>query len=178
MKRSSFLASLTASAAALAFSSCATTPGPGSAAPATAASWPPADFKTVRAFVYDCEAERSVGFWHADGTMHKGVLNAPGTVLTKDQTRRLLAAIRTATPKKGRTICYVPHHAFVFCNAASQPVATLEVCFTCNKYIATPAGLPDHFDLGPLWGILHELKVPAEATKGYYRGLYKACRLQ
>ena len=170
MNRSSFLKTLCAASAA-SLTACSTT-----APPTTGiTSWPPVSCKTVRAFVYDCEAEHhNMSFWRKDGTMHQGVLNAPGTTLSPSQVQRLLAAANTPAPLDKYKPCYVPHHAFVFYDAADKPVATLEVCFTCRRHIATPAGTPEHINYGALWSLLHELNVPAERGPYFYRQLYRA----
>lgn len=171
MNRSDFLKMLCA-ASATGLTACSTT---SSSSPAAAgASWPPAGYTTVRAFVYDCEAEhRNMSFWRKDGGMHTGVINAPGAVLTPAQVKRVVATANTPAPLKKYKPCYVPHHAFVFYDAADKPVATLEVCFTCNRHVATPGGTPEHIDYGTLWAILHEAGVPAERGPYYYRQLYR-----
>ena len=74
----------------------------------------PVKFASVRAFVYDCRADRSVGFFQKDGTRHRGVINGPGALLTKTQVQRLMPALTTATARQHRTACYHPHHAFLF----------------------------------------------------------------
>ena len=171
MKRSTFLRSLGATSA-ITLTGCSTTAPP----PATAGAWPGRSFKTVRAFVYDCEAGHGMSFFRKDGTMHKGVLNAPGTLLSPGQVEQLIAAVNRPTPIDRRKPCYVPHHAFVFYNESDKPVANLEVCFTCRRSIATPEGIPDHFDYVALWNLLHELKVPAERGPYFYRQLYRQHR--
>ncbi len=174
MKRSAFLKVLGSTSAA-ALTGCTTT-APSSGA---GAAWPPVPYQTVRAFVYDCEAEHNnMGFWHKDGAMHSGVLNAPGTALSATQVKRLLATANTPAPLDHYKPCYVPHHAFVFYDAADKPVATLEVCFMCRRHTATPAGTPEHIDYGALWSLLHELKVPAERGQNYYRELYRKAQGQ
>ena len=173
MKRLAFLKTLCAASAA-GLSACSTTGSSSSSAPGTGAVWPPAGYTKVRAFVYDCEAElHNMSFWRKDGTMHTGVINAPGVVLSDSQVKRLVATANTPHPLDKYKPCYVPHHAFVFYDAADKPVATLEVCFTCRRHIATPKGTPDHIDYAALWNLLHEVGVPAERGPTYYRDLYR-----
>lgn len=170
MTRSAFLKSICAASAAL--TSCSTTPPP----PSTGGKpWPPVTYKSVRAFVYDCEAEHNnMSFFKKDGTMHQGVLNAPGVELSPAQVKRLLSAVSTEVPPGKYKPCYVPHHAFVFYDAGGRPVAHLEVCFTCRRTIATPEGIAEHFDYDILWGLLHEMGVPAERGPYFYRQLYRS----
>jgi hypothetical protein len=168
MKRSAFLKAACAALPAVVFSSCSSTPPSSPGTP-----WPPVAFKTVRAFVYDCEAEHGVSFFQSHGRMHKGVLNAPGALLSPSQVHRLLSDANAGKPLDKRKPCYVPHHAFVFYDAAEKPVATLEICFTCRRFIATPPGLPVQIGYETPWAILKELNVPADRNQGYYRDLYK-----
>jgi hypothetical protein len=105
--------------------------------------------------------------------MHTGVINTPGILLSAAQVKRLLATANTPAPLLKYKACYVPHHAFVFYDASDKPVATLEVCFTCNRHIATPDGTPKHIDYGALWTLLREAGVPAERGPYYYRELYR-----
>lgn len=167
MNRTTFLLSLCALPAAL--TSCTTSPE-ASGNPA----WPGLPFKTVRAFVYDCEAEHNnMSFFKKDGSMHQGVINAPGALLSATQVQTLLKAVTTYSPKDKYKACYVPHHAFVFYDDAGRPVAHLEVCFTCRRTKASPAGIAESFDYSILWNLLHELGVPAERGPYFYRELYR-----
>jgi hypothetical protein len=135
--------------------------------------WPPKPFTTVRAFVYDCHADESYDFVQPGGRLAKGILNAPGTLLTETQVRRLMAATSASLPKSTRSPCYVPHHAFVFYDAQGRAVAHLEICFTCNKHRAFPAGTPDYIDMVALQGILDDAGVIRGAGKNFYRDIYK-----
>jgi hypothetical protein len=170
MNRSVFLKTACAAATSVLFSNCA---GTRPATPGQPVAWPPVSYKTVRAFAYDCDAEHGVSFWKRHGRMHKGVLNAPGVVLSPSQVQRLLGDVTVAKPLDDRKPCYVPHHAFVFYDAADQPVATLEICFTCRRFDATPRGLPEQIGYDIPWTILKELNVPAERDKRFYGQLYK-----
>lgn len=173
MKRTDFLKALCAAPVA-ALSACSTTSAP--VAPGNGQQWPPVAFSSVRAFVYDCEAElRNMSFLK-NGRMHTGVINAPGALLNADQTTRLLAILNTPSTREKYKPCYVPHHAIVFYDAAGQPVANIEICFTCSRHIATPGGNPDIINYGALWSLMHELGVPAQRGEGYYRELYRQKR--
>jgi hypothetical protein len=168
MNRQTFLRALGAAGFGSVLSSCSVL----NPEPSGRVSWPPAQFASVRAFVYSCEAERDVTFLRKDGSMHPGVLNAPGALLSPGQVTRLVDAITVFKARPKRTACYVPHHAFVFYDASGRPVACFEVCFTCHRHEATPDGLPSQVDYDVLWTIIHELGVAADTTKGYYKRLY------
>ncbi len=136
-------------------------------------SWPHKDFTNVKAFTYDCDADESRDFILPDGRFSKGILAPGGVSLSQEQTKRLMAAITIPQPKSQRTPCYVPHHAFVFYNAEGQPIAHLEICFTCNKFRAFPGGLPEYVDMKALYALVGELGIPLGSGKEYYRNLYK-----
>ena len=169
MNRLSFLRLASASLAGALLVSCTTAP-----VSSVPAAWPPAAYSTVRAFVYDCDADRTVAFFQKDGSISRGVINAPGALLTPDQVKRLMPALTTATPRQHRTACFIPHHALVFYNAAGQVVAHTEVCFTCTLQRSSPAGLPEHIDFQTVWDILREAGVPCGDGSQFYKDLYKA----
>lgn len=132
--------------------------------------WPGRIFASVKAFVYDCDADKSVSFFQADGRQHQGVIGS-GVTLNPAQVRRLLGTLTLATPRQHRTACYVPHHAFVFYDSAGQPVAHAEVCFNCTLVKSTPAGLPPNVDFAALWDLLQESGVPTGPGRQFYKDL-------
>ncbi len=149
-------------------SSCASAPVSG-----VPVAWPPAAFASVRAFVYDCDADQSVGFFQKDGRLAKGIINGPGALLTASQVSRLMLALTTETVRKHRTACYLPHHAFVFYDDSGRIVAHTEICFTCTIQRSFPAGLPRHIDFQTVWDILREAGVPCGDGSQFYKDLYK-----
>lgn len=171
MRRKTFLHLTASCLSGAALSSCvSSTTAPVTGIPVV---WPGRSFSSVRAFVYDCDADKSVSFFQKDGRQHLGVIGT-GTVLTPDQTRRLLATLTMATPRRNHTACYVPHHAFVFYDASGQPVAHAEVCFNCTLLKSSPAGLPPHVDFPALWALLQEAGVPVGPGRQFYKDLRKA----
>ena len=174
MTRFSFFKLLGGSITALLLASCASTrsqPGPAYGSPPV--SWPKQPYTTVRAFAYDCDADVSRDFVQPGGRLAKGVLNPPGAVLSPAQVQQLQTAITVPQPESMRTPCYAPHHAFVFYDASGKPVAHLEICFTCNKHRAFPAGLPAYIDMQTLAKIVHELGLPLGKGHDFYSDLYK-----
>ena len=167
--RSSFLRVAGTGLTGALFSSCASAPVSG-----VPVAWPPAKFASVRAFVYDCDADQSVGFFQKDGSTHRGVINAPGALLDAAQVRRLMPALTTETVRKHRTACYLPHHAFLFYDAAGRVVGHTEICFTCTIQRSAPEGLPGHINFQAVWDILRELEVPCGDGSQFYKDLFKA----
>ena len=149
-------------------SSCASAPVSG-----VPVAWPPAKFASVRAFVYDCDADKTVSFFQKDGATHRGVINGQGALLSETQVRRLMPALTTETVRKHRTACYLPHHAFLFYDAAGRVVAHTEICFTCTIQRSSPVGLPEHINFQAVWDLLRELGVPCGAGSQFYKDLYK-----
>lgn len=141
--------------------------------PAAAAKWPGASFSTVKAFVYDCDADKTVSFFQKDGSETKGVINKGGAVLNAEQVQRLQKILRTPTPKVAHTACFIPHHAFVFYGPNGAPVGRVEVCFTCDTHRAYPGGLPSHVSMTDLWTLLGELDVARGEGRKFYQDLYQ-----
>lgn len=169
MSSSTLLRSLSA-LCAIALSSCSYYAGvfaPASPAPGTRVSWPNVAFTEVRAYCYDYTAEKKSSFF-IDGRMHSGVKDAKGVKLSPAQTKRLLTALTVSQPKQDRTACYRPHHAYVFYDAKGKAVAVFEMCFGCNKFVATPAGTPVYINYSDLAVLTQELGLPyGEGNKFY-----------
>lgn len=164
------------SLAVLAFvPSCAVYRGVGAApspAPGTRVSWPNVAFSEVRGYCYDYTAEKNPSFLH-DGRMHAGVMDRKGVKLTPAQTKRLLDALTVSQAKQTRTACYRPHHAFVFYDAHGKSVAVFEMCFGCNKFEASPGGVPEYINYDALYYLCKELKLPLGEGNAFYT---EACR--
>ncbi|MBL9117975.1 MAG: hypothetical protein JNJ83_23405 [Verrucomicrobiaceae bacterium] len=125
-------------------------------------AWPGVEYDEVRAYCYDYTAERGSDFIQ-DNRLHKGVMDARGVKLSTDQTKQLVSIITTPTPKEARTRCYKPHHAFVFFKDG-RSVAVFEMCFGCNRWVATPAaGVPEYIDRTALWNLTGELGLPLDS---------------
>lgn len=160
---------------ALSLSSCASYTkvfAPASPAPGTKVDWPNVTYTEVRAYCYDYTAEKASSFF-INGRMHAGVKDAAGVKLSPVQTQRLLAALTISQDKQKRAVCYKPHHAFVFYNAAGKPAAVFEMCFGCNKFIATPGGVPEYIDYNALVKLTQELGLPFGNGNDFYT---EACR--
>jgi len=130
--------------------------------------WPGTPFSEVRAFCYDHTAEPASSFF-VDGRMHRGVADPAGVALSPSQVERLLTTLTTSHDRQERTPCYRPHHAFVFYSAAGQPVALFEMCFGCNRFVATPPGLPEYIGYDALYQLASELGLPLGKGDDFYR---------
>ena len=121
--------------------------------------WPRVPFAEVRA--YSWPADRNTKAVILPGMVLKpGVLNAGGAPLSQEQVARLRVAITARHPAHDHALCYMPHNAFVFYNAARKPVAFVEICFACFGYRAEPAGTAKNYDLLALAALFDELKLP------------------
>ena len=164
-------------ACAAVFPSCVAYRGVGaspSPAVGTRVSWPNVQFSEVRGYCYDYTAEKDSSFLH-DGRMHAGVKDPKGVKLTPAQTKRLIEALTVSHPKQLRTACSKPHHAFVFFDAKGKSVASFEMCFGCNKFIATPGGVPEYINYDALYALCRELKLPLGEGNAFYT---EACRIR
>jgi hypothetical protein len=64
----------------------------------------------------------------------------PKVILTKKQTRRLLAIINTPkTYKKIKSNCYSPRNCFCFYNAKKEIIGYYQVCFESSRLFSVPA---------------------------------------
>jgi hypothetical protein len=59
--------------------------------------------------------------------------------LSAAQSTRLITAASTSQVRTPGAACYVPHNIFVFYDRAGNPVAAIELCFSCNHVHAIPA---------------------------------------
>lgn len=144
-----------------------------------AGNWPGAAYSTVKAYVYDCDADSSVAFVQKGGRETKGVINKGGAVLSSAQVAKLMNIMKTPTPKESRTACFIPHHAFVFYAADGSIVGRIEVCFTCDIHREYPKGLAKHVNMQELWNLLGELDVALGHGRKFYQDLYRTtCRMR
>jgi hypothetical protein len=140
--------------------------------PSYAGHWPGKPYATVRGYAYDFMQAPGRPFI-VGGVMHPGVIDPQGKLLSAEQSRRLLAAVTSDRGTGFRALCYYPHHAFVFFNAAGRPVGSLDVCFTCGTYEHWPKGLANRWDLASIRGIVRELRLPLLPDSAAYTQLFE-----
>lgn len=127
----------------------------------------PGDFTKVVAVAYDFSQDKS-NLVVVDKNLHKGIFFV-SRALTKDQVARLMAAITGKhTPWKA-SMCFEPHHGFVFYDKNDVIIGSLSICFGCKNYQAFPAGrLSQRWNLVSLEKLLNELGTPwMDNTKSY-----------
>jgi hypothetical protein len=123
-------------------------------------SWPAVPFTTVRAYSWAAEAANDDGAIRPGMKLAPRAINKKGTLLTVDQVHRLQETVSKPNPRADLSVCYNPHNAFVFYNAAGKPVAYLELCFSCignRSQPPIPNNSPNYLSLA---AIFEELKLP------------------
>jgi hypothetical protein len=94
-------------------------------------------------------------------TPRPGAINTNGSVLTPDQTKRLLSAVTGKHQAHASAHCHRPHNAFIVYDSEKKPVAFIEVCFECLTAVVEPQrGVAPFIDLIELARIFDELKLP------------------
>ena len=121
--------------------------------------WPGVPFTEVRAYAWPADTETEAVIL-PDKSLMPGVLNKDGALLTREQVKHLRAAVTGKHAAHPVAACYVPHNAFVFYDAGKNPVAFVEVCFTCLGYRAEPKATAENFDLLALAAIFSEHRLP------------------
>ena len=92
--------------------------------------WPYADAVEVRAFQFDVSDDQPGSLiWRGELTENRTPpLGAP---LSKPQIEKLRSIILHGGESKKPSLCYVPHHGFVFYDADSAPLGYIELSFQC-----------------------------------------------
>jgi hypothetical protein len=103
--------------------------------------FPGLEFAEVRAFAFDLRVDGRpicMGPLDDDGSLCSTVVG-DGVVLSSEQTDLLLAIVRAKGTYGDGSACFLPHHGFVFYDAAGVPVAELSLCFMCEMMRSSPA---------------------------------------
>lgn len=100
--------------------------------------WPKTSYAEVRGYLYNAEGDHGVPIIE-DGVLHKSVVDRNGVRLDASQVERLLDSVaRPHSEPSVRAACYDPRHAFVFFDERRQPVAHVEICFSCIGFNTSP----------------------------------------
>jgi hypothetical protein len=102
--------------------------------------WPGIKFTEVRAYAWPIKAVKSVDVILPGMKLRPDVINKEGTVLTPQEVKQLLAAVTGKHRNYAVAMCHIPHNAFVFYDAAREPVAFVEICFGCSNHRIEPEG--------------------------------------
>jgi len=129
-------------------------------------SWPGVQFAEVRAFAWP-DDKVTTAVILPGMALKPGAINKKGSILTPDQTNRLLTAVTGKHSEYGGSRCHIPHNAFVFYDSTKKPVAFVEVCFECLTTRLEPRGAAEFPDVVNLARIFDEVKLPM----GAYRNL-------
>lgn len=128
-------------------------------------SWPAARYKTVRAYAWPSTLDRGA-IVRRDMKPARGVLSAKGVELSFGQIQRLIIAATRLRPE-GRYIvsmCYRPHHAFIFYDKRDRPVAFIEVCLDCHGSRLVPEMTDSEPHYGDLAALCVELGLPFDSS--------------
>jgi hypothetical protein len=121
--------------------------------------WPGVEFTEVRAYAWRGQLE--VDHVILPGmTLAPGVLNRDGALLDAAQVKRLLSAVTGKHRQLPLAGCYLPHNAFVFYDREKNPVAFVEICFTCIGHRIEPKGAAASVDLVALATLFTERLLP------------------
>jgi hypothetical protein len=122
--------------------------------------WPGVRFVEVRAYAWPTNM-KSASVMLPGKTPRPGAINTNGSVLTPDQTKRLLSAVTGKHQAHASAHCHRPHNAFIVYDSEKKPVAFIEVCFECLTAVVEPQrGVAPFIDLIELARIFDELKLP------------------
>ena len=138
-------------------------------------AWPNVPFKHVVAYCYDFSQDtRGSDITFPDGSLHKGVIRATTVRLTEPQVQQVVGLLtKVSEEEDGEADCYEPHHAFVFYDADWKVVASIDVCFLCEDYIARPKGVSENIDLAALEKFCRGLGLPVFEKPEAYSALFK-----
>lgn len=107
-------------------------------------------FDRVDVVVYDYRAEE--GALVQGGRLHKGVLGNLTETLDASEVDRLEELVTGSRTKELGAWCYLPHHGFIFYDAANAVVGHIEVCLMCRNYRSYPRST-DHSGLSSNWDL-------------------------
>lgn len=136
--------------------------------------WPPKPFVHVVAYCYDFSADtRGSSIVFPDGSLHRGIIRATTVRLVPTQVVSLQTLLSTDSNEGlGEVECYDPHHGFVFYDADWKVVASIDVCFMCENYVARPEGVTENMGLRALWKFCREVGLPTFKESSDYCELY------
>lgn len=141
----------------------------------TPKQWPSEPFQHVVAYCYDFTQDpRGSSITFPDGSLHKGVIRATAVRLNEPQTVKLRALLSTDSESEhGGSDCYDPHHAFVFYDRDWKVVASIDICFFCDDYVARPKGVSNLIDLVALEALCRKFGLPMLENLSDYTALYR-----
>jgi hypothetical protein len=142
---------------------------------ASAKEWPHITYKHVVAYCYDYSKDtRGASISFPDGSLHKGIIKATTLRLSEEQTKSLIRILNQDVEyERGEIDCYDPHHAFVFYDDKWKIVASIDICFLCENYVARPKGGSSLIDLGAMAAFCRQIGLPWYENSSGYMILYQ-----
>lgn len=123
-------------------------------------AWPALPYAEVRAYAWRVDPGKGGRVILLGMKVREDVINEEGAVLSRDQVKRLQAAVTGDHPEHGLLRCYTPRNAFVFYDTGKKPVAYVEICFDCVGSAMEPKTSAKWKDFPALAKIFVELKLP------------------
>jgi len=123
------------------------------------------DFESIEVVIYDCSEESSSALIQ-EGKFHKGLKQEWTRRLSKKDAEKVISSITGKHEESGGTLCYEPHHGFVFYDKNRKILGCLEVCLSCQKHRSYPKkGLSKNWNLGQLGQIIISLGLHEDWAK-------------
>ncbi len=129
------------------------------------AAWPEAPYVEVRGYAFNTNGGPASII--KDDKLNSSAVNPKGILLTKDQIKRLIAALTEKHPEHPIAACFNPRHAFVFYDEKQHAVAVVDICFECLGARASPSGTLFPYDFPALADLCAELKLTGAPDKDF-----------
>ena len=143
-------------------------------------AWPPNRFSKVVGYSFEHPGMGGVLSKRGVDMQSLEKFSSSEAELSRPQTDQLLGAVLKCDEGFPVMLCYMPHHIFVFYSELNEPVAAIEVCFSCNNIQMWPDAAnvrSPGIDLPTLAHLANELKIgfgsPQLTLRKYLENLRK-----
>lgn len=127
--------------------------------------WPGIEYSHVKGYLFrgDPSADSRILI---DGNINPSVEKV--VRLTAEQGRKISTAMQDPPKERRNAMCFDPHHAFVYFDSESKPVAWVNFCYHCNTYYTDPPLLEGKIlNLSALTPICREIGLPVPGDKAF-----------
>jgi hypothetical protein len=127
--------------------------------------WPGVEYAYVRGYLFrgDFPGETDI---LVDGQINRTVEKI--VPVSPKQVTRLTSAFRKEEENEAISMCYEPHHAFIFFDTVGQPVARMNVCFECSFVECNPdPPTGKTWNIAALLPICRSIGLPVRGDKAY-----------
>jgi hypothetical protein len=128
--------------------------------------WPGADYTRVIGYSFSHQGEPTSLM--RDGKLRQDRLQEWKTKempLNAEQVKRLVNATFASKIRSAPAACYSPHLIYVFYDRNLEPVAAIEICFSCDNLNFTPyKDVGYHHDLAALARLSAELGIAFDSS--------------